>query len=84
ERQPYISSTKGITGHSVGASGALEAAVTALSIYHGQAHGNLTGNVMPGLHCPVDSADLAIEHALTVSYGFGGHNALLLMKKHRP
>jgi 3-oxoacyl-[acyl-carrier-protein] synthase II len=83
ERQPYISATKGIIGHSLGASGALEAAATALSIYHGQAHGNLIDAPMEGLHCPLDSADLAIEHALSVSYGFGGHNALLLFKRHR-
>ena len=83
ERAPYISATKGIIGHSLGASGALEAAATALSIYHGQAHGNLTEAVMEGISCPLDSADLAIEHALSASYGFGGHNALLLLKKHR-
>jgi 3-oxoacyl-[acyl-carrier-protein] synthase II len=83
KRQPYISATKGIIGHSLGASGALEAAVTALSIYHGQAHGNLTEAVMEGICCPQDSADLAIEHALSISCGFGGHNALLLLKRHR-
>jgi hypothetical protein len=60
-----------------------DAAPTALSIYHGQAHGNLTEEVMAGLNCPLDSADLAIEHALSISYEFGGHNALLLLKKHR-
>ncbi|MDR0737328.1 MAG: hypothetical protein LBF51_10985 [Zoogloeaceae bacterium] len=83
ERQPYISATKGIIGHSLGASGALEAAATALSIHHGQAHGNLTDAVMEGICCPQDSADIAIEHALSASYGFGGHNALLLLKRHR-
>jgi 3-oxoacyl-[acyl-carrier-protein] synthase II len=83
ERQPFVSATKGIVGHSLGASGALEAAVTALSIYRGQAHGNLSEAVMEGICCPPDSADLAIEHALSVSYGFGGHNALLLLKRHR-
>ncbi|MDR1890049.1 MAG: beta-ketoacyl-[acyl-carrier-protein] synthase family protein [Zoogloeaceae bacterium] len=84
EDQPYVSATKGIIGHCLGASGALEAAATALSIHHGQAHGNLTDDLMEGVHCPLDSADLAIEHALSASYGFGGHHALLLLKKHRP
>lgn len=81
DHQPFLNSTKGIIGHSIGASGALEAAVTALSIYHGQVHGNLTEDVMAGINCPEDSRELEIEHALSASYGFGGHNALLMMRK---
>jgi 3-oxoacyl-[acyl-carrier-protein] synthase II len=82
QRQPYVSSTKGIIGHCLGASGALEVATTALSIFNNQVHGNLTDNVMEGINCPLDSADLTVEHAISASYGFGGHNALVLMKKH--
>lgn len=80
--QPFINSTKGIIGHSIGASGALEAAVTALSIHAGRVHGNLTGDVLEDLNCPTDSRRLDIDCALSASYGFGGHNALLMMRRY--
>lgn len=80
--QPFISSTKGIIGHSIGASGALEAACTALSIKHGIVHGNLTQDVIDGIDCPQDSRALKVRSALSASYGFGGHNALLLLRRY--
>lgn len=80
-RQPLINSTKGILGHSIGASGALEAAVTALSIDQGKVHGN-------PIDCPIDNLNLIqkpqaaeINYALSVSYGFGGHNAAIVFKR---
>lgn len=82
DEQPYLNSTKGIIGHSIGASGALEAAATVLSVYHGKVHGNLTGHVMEGIDCPQESGGLAIEYALSASYGFGGHNALLMLRRY--
>lgn len=82
--QPFLNSTKGLIGHSIGASGALEAAATVLSIYHGQVHGNLTGDVIEGLDCPGESGALAIDYALSASYGFGGHNALLMLRRYHP
>lgn len=83
DAQPFISSTKGILGHSIGASGALEAAVAALAIRRGAVHGNLTADVLEGLDCPLDSRELAVETALSASYGFGGHNALLMLERCR-
>lgn len=82
EKQPLINSTKGIIGHSIGASAALEAAVTALSIKTGTVHGNLTDNQFENLNLPIDTTETEIEYALTASYGFGGHNSLLLLKRY--
>ncbi|MCK4260314.1 MAG: beta-ketoacyl-[acyl-carrier-protein] synthase family protein [Halanaerobiales bacterium] len=79
--QPYINSTKGILGHSVGASGAIEAAVVAMSIKHSKIHGNLTIEPMDNLNLPLESVDSEIKYAISSSYGFGGHNALILFKR---
>ena len=80
--QPYINSTKGILGHSIGASGALEAAVTALSIKESRIHGNITSEPMDNLMLPLESIETPIEYAISASYGFGGHNALILLKRY--
>jgi 3-oxoacyl-[acyl-carrier-protein] synthase II len=79
--QPFINSTKGILGHTLGASGAIEAAVVALSIARGLIHGNLTREPMDELNLPLQPVRTAIESAISVSYGFGGHNGALLLTK---
>lgn len=80
-----ISSTKSMTGHLLGAAGAVEAAITALS---------LKESVIPqtvGFRVPDPACDLDyvteelrrqdIRCALSNSLGFGGHNATLCLKK---
>lgn len=79
--QPYINSTKGLLGHSIGASGALEAAVTALSIDNSKIHGNLIREPLDNLNLPLESIETEIKYALSASYGFGGHNAILCLKR---
>ena len=64
-----------------GGSGAIGAAVTALSIAHDAVHGNLTDDPIENLNLPLFSLKTTIRRALTVSYGFGGHNAALLLGK---
>jgi len=81
--QPYINSTKGVLGHSIGASGALEAAVIALSIKESKIHGNLTTEPIDNLNLPLETLTTPIEYALSASYGFGGHNALILFKRYQ-
>ncbi len=81
DSQPLINSTKGILGHSIGASGAIEVAVTALSIKTGVIHGNFIDNPMENLNLPIESCKVDIDYAITTSYGFGGHNAGILLKK---
>jgi len=80
--QPFINSTKGILGHSIGASGALEVAVAALSIKESRVHGNITTDPLDNLNLPLDTIETPIDIALSASYGFGGHNALILLKRY--
>lgn len=80
-----ISSTKSMTGHLLGASGALEAAITVLSI--------INGTVPPtiNLENPDPDCDLnytpnlskkgKIKSAMSNSFGFGGHNCSLIFKE---
>ena len=82
DKQPYINSTKGILGHSIGASGALEAAVCALSIENNMIHGNQTEDEIEGLNLPIEATNVSIECAVSVSYGFGGHHSLLLFRRY--
>lgn len=81
ETQPLINSTKSITGHSIGASGAIEAAITAISIQQSIVHKNLTDNVMEDLNLNLENVDRDIHVAISASYGFGGHNAALMFGK---
>ncbi|MGP4014883.1 beta-ketoacyl-[acyl-carrier-protein] synthase family protein [Saccharopolyspora sp. 5N708] len=80
-----VSATKSMTGHLLGASGALEALITVLSVQHDIAPPT------PTLEDP-DSAlqlqvtrrepqSLRIEAALSNSFGFGGHNTALVFTK---
>ena len=82
EKQPFVNSTKGIIGHSIGASAALEAAVCCLSIKNSAIHGNLTDNQIEGLNLPVDAVESKIDCAINCSYGFGGHNTILVLKRY--
>ena len=80
--QPLLNATKGLIGHTLGASGAIETAVCALSIVNEEIHGNRCSNPLPGLNLPEDNLKTAIREALTVSFGFGGHNCGLVLKRY--
>jgi 3-oxoacyl-[acyl-carrier-protein] synthase II len=81
--QPYINSTKSIIGHTVGASAAIEAVVTALSIKHQQIHPNLADDTIDDLNVVVGKPlKTEIHYAISASYSFGGHNSALLFKRH--
>ncbi|MFC2152258.1 beta-ketoacyl-[acyl-carrier-protein] synthase family protein [Bacteroidota bacterium] len=82
ENQPIINSTKSILGHTIGASGAFEVAVTALSIKESKIHANLSNNNFDDLNIATDNINMKIDYALKTSYGFGGHNAAILLKKY--
>jgi 3-oxoacyl-[acyl-carrier-protein] synthase II len=79
---PLINSTKSLIGHTIGASGAIEAAVTALSILHQTTHvsRNIT-NPLRALNFVREVKPRAIRRAVTQSFGFGGHNACLIMER---
>ncbi|GCE08502.1 beta-ketoacyl-ACP synthase II [Dictyobacter aurantiacus] len=81
-----ISSTKSMIGHTFGAAGAIEAAISVLSIVH---------NLMPptiNLHQPDPACDLdyipnqarpgKVDAALSNSMGFGGHNTSLIFQRY--
>ena len=77
-----ISSTKSMTGHLLGASGSLEAGITALSIKNGVIPPTIN-LVEPDPECDLDyTPNLArrgeIKYAMSNSFGFGGHNASLV------
>ncbi len=76
-----VSGTKGLYGHALGASGAIEAAITVLALHHGLLPG--TCNLVdPDPACDLNLLKHAVERevdvALSTSFGFGGMNAALL------
>lgn len=80
-----ISSTKSITGHMMGASGALEAMVCALAIRDSRIPPTINYEV-PDPDCDLDytpnhARDLQVEYAMSNSIGLGGHNACIILKK---
>ena len=77
----FISSTKSMTGHLLGAAGGIEAIATIMSLVDQQVHPtrNLTKadpdcdlNYVPG-----QKRQTSLQYALSNSMGFGGHNAVL-------
>ncbi len=85
--QIRINSTKSITGHMLGAAGAIEAITCIKEIQEGYLHptvglleseGELDLNYIPG-----EAIRENVEYALSNSLGFGGHNASILLKKYR-
>jgi 3-oxoacyl-[acyl-carrier-protein] synthase-1 len=75
------SSTKGWTGHTLGAAGALEAVITLLALESGLMPGNLNSRALDpacGPQVRLDNARAAVRHALSNSFGFGGSNCVLL------
>ncbi len=84
-RKTVINSTKSMTGHLLGAAGAVEAIATALQLKHGFVHQTL-GYATPDPECDLDYCtegrrDIEIKTALSNNLGFGGHNATLCLKK---
>lgn len=79
------SSTKSLTGHLIAAAGTLEAAVCALAIHHGQVP--MTANLTtPDPECDLDyvtegARKVAVNVAVSNSFGFGGSNSCIVLKK---
>jgi len=81
-----MSSTKSMTGHLLGAAGGLEAGVTALAVYDQIAPPTINLD-SPDPACDLDYAahvkrPMTIRHALSNSFGFGGTNGTLLLKRY--
>ncbi|WP_300464384.1 beta-ketoacyl-[acyl-carrier-protein] synthase family protein [Desulfobacula sp.] len=80
-----ISSTKSIIGHAMGASSALEVVATVLSAKNDLIHPTLNYQD-PDPDCDLDyvpgkARNKIINHAISNSFGFGGSNAVLVVKK---
>ncbi len=83
-----ISSTKSMLGHAMGASGALEALATALTIYTSIIPPTINYEY-PDPECDLDyvpniSRQMEVRVALSNSFGLGGQNACLVLRKFQP
>lgn len=81
-----VSSTKGMTGHLLGAAGAIEAVLTVTALQKGQLPMNIgCFNQDPKCSVNLVTADNKnasnSRYAISNSFGFGGHNAILAFKK---
>ncbi len=84
-RRLAVSSTKSMTGHMLGAAGAVEAAICALAIERGVVPPTINLDT-PGEGCDLDyvphtARDLRVDAALSNSFGFGGTNACLVLRR---
>ncbi len=84
-RETRVSGTKGYYGHALGASGAIEAAITMLGLHRDWLPPSLN-LASPGEGCDLrfvgsGGESYQAEYALTNSFGFGGINASLLLKR---
>ena len=86
DKVPAISSTKSLTGHSLGATGVQEAIYTLLMMQHGFVAGSANIDTLDdeakGLPIATKSYDATITRAMSNSFGFGGTNATLIFQKY--
>jgi 3-oxoacyl-[acyl-carrier-protein] synthase II len=80
-----VSSTKSMAGHLLGASGGLELVLCSFMAHEGVVHPTInyeTGDPECDLDCvPNEARPLRIDHALSNSLGFGGHNVSILLAR---
>jgi 3-oxoacyl-[acyl-carrier-protein] synthase II len=83
-----INSTKSMTGHLLGAAGAIEAIASVLSIEHGIVpptinHSAVDENIDPSLNLTLNKAQKReVTVAMSNTFGFGGHNACVVLRKY--
>jgi 3-oxoacyl-[acyl-carrier-protein] synthase II len=86
-RKLAMSSTKSMTGHTLGAAGGIEAAITALAIARGVLPPT-TNYETPDPECDLDyvpnqAREVRVDAAMSNSFGFGGTNAALVMTRYK-
>ena len=82
--RPPVSSTKGWTGHALGAAGMTEALITAFALerqWVPRTLGCTTPDGALGADVAIDSYAAPLRHALTNSFGFGGNNCSLVLSR---
>jgi 3-oxoacyl-[acyl-carrier-protein] synthase II len=84
-RKTPVSSTKGATGHCLGAAGAVEAIFATLAIRDGKLPPTINQEVEDPEcdldYIPNESRDADVRVAVSNSFGFGGHNASIVLKR---
>jgi len=84
-RFPMMSSTKSFTGHTLGASGGIEAVFSVLSLLHGMVYPNLRLQTpmkeLPFIPTTTFIKDITVKHVLSNSFGFGGNCSSLIFSK---
>jgi 3-oxoacyl-[acyl-carrier-protein] synthase II len=84
-RRTPVSSTKGATGHCLGAAGAVEAIFSTLAIHDGKLPPTINYEVEDPEcdldYVPNESRDADVRVSISNSFGFGGHNASIVLKR---
>ena len=85
-KKVMVSSTKGNTGHLLGAAGGVEAVICAKAVEEGFVPATINYKV-PDEECDLDivpneGRKVDVKYAMSNSLGFGGHNASILLKKY--
>lgn len=82
---PLVSSTKPLTGHTLGAAGAVELAICLLSLKHNKIPSHLYDGEydasIPRLNLASDLHPLDVRNCMSNSYAFGGNNASIVVGK---
>jgi 3-oxoacyl-[acyl-carrier-protein] synthase II len=86
EDAPPVSSTKSMTGHALGAAGGIESVATIFAIVHKTLPPTINLDHQDPA-CPLDyvpnvARAVDVDAAMTNSFGFGGHNATLIFRRH--
>lgn len=85
DKIPYVSSTKGLTGHTTSASGAVETAICLLAMHHHFIPANY------GWHSPMEQGirpveknivNVELHHIMCNSFGFGGNDSSLIISEY--
>lgn len=82
-----ISSTKSMTGHLIGASGALEAIISVMTLQTNTLPPTINYEI-PDPDCDLDyvpnvSRTTSVNHVMSNSFGFGGHNATIILSQYK-
>jgi 3-oxoacyl-[acyl-carrier-protein] synthase II len=82
-----VNSTKSMTGHLLGAAGAIESVATILAIQNNKVHPTINYET-PDPECdlnyiPNKAQDWNVNAAISNTFGFGGHNASLLFRRYQ-
>jgi 3-oxoacyl-[acyl-carrier-protein] synthase II len=83
---PTVTSTKSMTGHLLGAAGAIESIATVLSILHGIVPPTINLDKQDPA-CRVNvvanvAREMEVRHALSNAFGFGGHNTTVVLSRY--